>query len=62
VTAESRRQQRVRAEKMPRVNRTAMLDGLGRVAQRPPEHVRTLGMRSSQPGLLHQPGPRGLKG
>jgi hypothetical protein len=35
---------------------------LRRVPQRPPEHVRTPGMRSLLPGLLHQPGPRDLKG
>jgi hypothetical protein len=45
-----------------RVNCTAVLDGLRRIPQRPPEHVRTPGMRSLLPGPLHQPGPRDLKG
>ena len=45
-----------------RVNRTAVLDGLRRVPQRPPEHVRTPGMRSLLAGPLHQPGPHDLKG
>jgi hypothetical protein len=43
-------------------NCMAVLDGLRRVPQRPPEHVPTPEMRSLLPGPLHQPGPRDLKG
>jgi hypothetical protein len=44
------------------VNCTTVLDGIRRFPQRPPEHVRTPGMRPLLPGQLHQPGPRDLKG